>query len=111
MKTLRVRIRAIVDAAERRLAQPEIYAPLLGGGRVGRNTFCVEIARMVGARQLSRRRATKDVRALFPKTRFVYGPGPVPVEDASVGERAPRKVLGFMAAKRMREAKARRARA
>lgn len=32
MKTLRVRIRDIVDAAERRLAQPEIYAPLLGGG-------------------------------------------------------------------------------
>lgn len=44
---------------------------------------------------------------MFPGTRFVYGPGSVPVEDASVGERAPRKTMGFMAAKRMREAKRR----
>jgi hypothetical protein len=32
MKTLRWRIRAIVDQAERRLAQPEIYAALMASG-------------------------------------------------------------------------------
>ena len=78
--TLRLRIRDIVDAAERRLAQPEIYAKLLQGGAVDRNTFCVTVAQMLGDRQLDRRKATKVVHAATGG-RFVYGPGRKPVED------------------------------
>lgn len=102
--TLRAQIRAAVDAADRRLAQPEIFDKVERG--VGRNVFCVTIAQMLDDKQLSRRKATKAVRAVCPGVRFVYGPGPVPVEDREGAAGRRRKSIGFMAMAREREARA-----
>lgn len=100
------RIREVVNAAERFLAQPEIYAALRGG-LPNTNVFSVTIAEMLRARQLRRRKATKVVRA-ETRARHVYGPGPMPVfEGRSIADR-PRKLRGFMEEARMREARTRR---
>lgn len=105
MKSLRMRIRDVVDAADRRLAQPEIYAELLkGGANAGLKVFTVTIAQMYGDKQLSRRKATKAVHAATG-ARFVYGPGRNLVEDREAPALR-RKVVGFMAMKRLREARA-----
>lgn len=103
--SLAYRIRCAVDDAERMLVQPEIYAAL--GGGLDLNVFTVTIAQMLKARQLRRRKATKALRALFKNVRSMYGPGPVPVFDRARDARPAKRLLGFMAAKRMREAKAR----
>lgn len=108
MTSLSFRIRCAVDAAERFLAQPEIYAAI-GGGRPNSNVFSVTIAQMLKARQLRRRRATKAVRARCPGARAMYGPGPVPVFENACDARPPKRLLGFMELKRMR-ARARKAR-
>lgn len=85
--------------------------PRLGGGqRPNANVFSVTIALMLKARQLRRRRAPKAVRTRCPGVRSVYGPGPVPVFENVRAERRPKRLLGFMEAKRMREAKLKRAR-
>lgn len=102
--TLVAEIRSIVDRADRRLAQPEIRAQLKRVTTTG--CFSVTVAYMLRARQLSRRRATRVIHAATG-ARYVYGPGPVPVEDFPHSADRPRKVLGFMEMRRMREAKAR----
>jgi hypothetical protein len=95
-------IRLIVDAADRRLAQPEIYAELKVN-RPNKNLFCVTIADMWNAKQLSKRKASKRVHIATGAT-FVYGPGKVAVSEDPRAER-PKRILGFMEEKRMREAK------
>lgn len=107
MSSLSFRIREVLNNAERFLAQPEIYSAL-DGLLPNSNVFCVTIAQMLAARQLRRRKVTKAIRAQFPGVHFVYGPGPVAVFDREISAR-PRKNIGFMEEKRMREAKARRA--
>lgn len=109
MSSLAYRIRCAVNDAERFLAQPEIYSAL-GGGLPNRNVFSVTIAQMLAARQLRRRKATKAIHA-ETGARFVYGPGPVAVFEGRTLADRPRKVMGFMEAARMREAKARARRA
>lgn len=101
--TLRADIRRVVDQADRRLAQPEIYDKLTR--RTSPNSFCVTIAQMLRDRQLSRRKATIAVHAATG-ARFVYGPGPVLAEDGRVQPIVQRKAMGFMAMKREREGRA-----
>jgi hypothetical protein len=101
--TLRAEIRHIVDDAEARLTAPEIYA--LVTRRASKPVFGVTLCQMVDDKQLSKRKAKKRSGM---GVRFTYGPGRVAVIDAITGgARAPRKVMGFMAMRREREAKAR----
>lgn len=104
--TLRTRIRDVVDDADRRLAQPEIYARLARGA-VGKDVFVATITQMVDDRQLDRRKATKAIHA-ETGARFVYGPGRVPVEDRESRARyRANACVGFMELKRRRETRAR----
>lgn len=104
--SLRQEIRRVVDAAERKLAQPEIYGQMPKG--TSRKVFAVTIAQMLDAKQLSRGRATKKLRAQFPYVRHVYGPGREPVgERTRAADHRAFGTRGFMALKREREARAR----
>lgn len=100
------RIRCVVDDAERFLTQPEIYAGL-AAPRPTRAVFAVTIAIMTRAKQLRRRKATTALRARFPGVHSVYGPAAKPVYDGRAAADRPRRMVGFMEAKRMREAKRR----
>lgn len=102
--SLRSRIRRIDDAAERKLAQPEIYAQLKDPPNM--NVFCVTIAQMVGDKTLSRRKATKAVKLICPGVHHAYGPGRESVEEVMYARR-PKKMVGFMERRRMLEARAR----
>lgn len=100
--SMRAEIRHIVDEAPQRLIAREILALLRW--RTTEENFAVTINQMCEAKQLRKRR----VRRKGIGVKFSYGPGPAAVDVAKEYrvDRAPR-VLGFMAEKRLREAKAR----
>jgi hypothetical protein len=101
--SLRAEIRHVVDElAPRRLVASEIRA--LIAWRTTQENFHVTINQMCEDKQLTKRRVRRKGRGV----KFSYGPGPAPVdlEKEYRIDRAPR-VMGFMAEKRLREAKAR----
>jgi hypothetical protein len=75
------------------------------GGGVAREveypTFAAELSKMVKAWQAKKRRPPKGA---FDRRCFIYLPGARPV-DGDERERLPKR-MGFMAAKRLREARA-----
>lgn len=99
--SMRAEIRHIVDVSGGRMTASEILSILKR--RTTPDNFAVTINQMVDAKQLTKRK----VKGRGKGVRFAYGPGPVAVDVAKEYrvDRAPR-IMGFMAEKRMREAKA-----
>lgn len=102
--TLKQEVRRVVDEACYMLTQPEILR--LMRVPVSLEVLSVECANMVKAGYLCRRKARKVVRVAMG-ARVVYGPGKRAVPDGSGIEKTTRKLFGFMAEKRAREARAR----
>jgi hypothetical protein len=100
--TLRADIWHVLDRGERNGVL--LTSELVWGGltrEVIYPTFCAELSKMVKAGQAKKRRPPKGA---FDRRCFIYLPGAQPI-DGEERERLPKR-MGFMAAKRLREARA-----
>jgi hypothetical protein len=100
--TLRAETWHVLDEADRKGV---LLTSELAWGRLTREvtyaTFCAELSKMIKAKHARKVRPPKGA---FPRRCFVYVPGAQPLDGAE-RERLPKR-MGFMEAKRLREARA-----